>query len=184
MARCLGVSAPAVNKWEKGNTLPDVTLLAPIARLLGITLDELLSFRDELTEDKVNRFLVQIRTDLETKPFDTVFETVKQKIEEYPNCESLIWQAAMILHANKTATVPEKTKEYESVIFGWFERCLLSDNEQIRKMGAEALFYPYFAEGNYEKASYYLNYYSIEDPERKRMEAMLKSKTGRGVSIL
>ena len=30
MARRLGVTAPAVNKWEKGNSLPDITLLAPI----------------------------------------------------------------------------------------------------------------------------------------------------------
>ena len=35
MAACLGVTTPAVNKWEKGNTLPDITLLVPIARLLG-----------------------------------------------------------------------------------------------------------------------------------------------------
>ena len=48
MAACLGVTTPAVNKWEKGNTLPDITLLVPIARLLGITTDELLSFNIEL----------------------------------------------------------------------------------------------------------------------------------------
>ena len=39
MATCLGVTTPAVNKWERGNTLTDVALLAPIARLLGITTD-------------------------------------------------------------------------------------------------------------------------------------------------
>ena len=39
MANRLGVTAPAVNKWENGNSLPDITLLAPIARLLDITLD-------------------------------------------------------------------------------------------------------------------------------------------------
>ncbi|WP_148511407.1 helix-turn-helix domain-containing protein, partial [Hungatella hathewayi] len=39
MAKRLGVTAPAVNKWENGNALPDITLLAPIARLLGITTD-------------------------------------------------------------------------------------------------------------------------------------------------
>lgn len=44
MAGCLGVTASAVNKWENGNTLPDVALLAPVARLLGITTDTLLSF--------------------------------------------------------------------------------------------------------------------------------------------
>ena len=31
MACRLGVSGPAVNKWENGNTMPDITLLAPIA---------------------------------------------------------------------------------------------------------------------------------------------------------
>lgn len=31
MAARLGVTAPAVNKWENGNSLPDIALLAPIA---------------------------------------------------------------------------------------------------------------------------------------------------------
>ncbi len=34
MARRLGVTAPAVNKWENNvSSPPDITLLAPIARL-------------------------------------------------------------------------------------------------------------------------------------------------------
>lgn len=41
MAKRLGVTASAVNKWESGASLPDVTMLAPIARLLGITVDTL-----------------------------------------------------------------------------------------------------------------------------------------------
>ena len=43
MANRLGVTAPAVNKWENGNSNPDIELLAPIARLLNISLDTLLS---------------------------------------------------------------------------------------------------------------------------------------------
>ena len=34
VAEYLGVSTPAVNKWERGNSYPDITLLAPLARLL------------------------------------------------------------------------------------------------------------------------------------------------------
>lgn len=49
MANRLGVTAPAVNKWENGNSFPDITLLSPIARLLDISLDTLLSFQEELT---------------------------------------------------------------------------------------------------------------------------------------
>ena len=33
VAELLGVSAPAVNKWENGNSYPDITLLPPLARL-------------------------------------------------------------------------------------------------------------------------------------------------------
>ena len=54
MAGRLGVTAPAVNKWENGNSLPDITLLSPIARLLGISVDTLLSFRERLTPAEIS----------------------------------------------------------------------------------------------------------------------------------
>ena len=38
MANRLGVTTPAVNKWENSNSKPDIGLLAPIARLLDISL--------------------------------------------------------------------------------------------------------------------------------------------------
>lgn len=60
MAKRLGVTAPAVNKWENGNSLPDITLLAPIARLLGITTDILLSFRDELTAGELKAAIYEL----------------------------------------------------------------------------------------------------------------------------
>ena len=56
MAARLGVTAPAVNKWERGGTLPDVALLAPIARLL--------------------------QRDLESKGFHDGFLSATEKIEE------------------------------------------------------------------------------------------------------
>ena len=36
VANYLGVSTPAVNKWENGNTYPDISLLPALARLLKI----------------------------------------------------------------------------------------------------------------------------------------------------
>ena len=45
VADYLDVSTPAVNKWEKGNTYPDISLLPAIARLLKIDMNELFSFR-------------------------------------------------------------------------------------------------------------------------------------------
>ncbi|MBQ4564961.1 MAG: helix-turn-helix domain-containing protein [Oscillospiraceae bacterium] len=45
LAKHLGVSAQSVSRWECGTTLPDVLLLPQIARLYGITVDDL--YRDE-----------------------------------------------------------------------------------------------------------------------------------------
>ena len=65
MANRLGVTAPAVNKWENENSLPDIMLLAPIARLLGISLDTLLAFREELTKEEVNGIINEKKEKLE-----------------------------------------------------------------------------------------------------------------------
>lgn len=41
LASILGVSVQSVSRWECGNTLPDVMLLPVIARLYGVTVDDL-----------------------------------------------------------------------------------------------------------------------------------------------
>ncbi len=47
LAEKLGVSAQSVSRWECGNTLPDVVLLPKIARLYGITIDDL--YREQIS---------------------------------------------------------------------------------------------------------------------------------------
>lgn len=41
LSQLLGVSVQSVSRWECGNTLPDVMLLPVIARLYGVTVDDL-----------------------------------------------------------------------------------------------------------------------------------------------
>lgn len=43
----LNVSAQAVSKWENDQTCPDISLLPQLAKILGITVDELLSGKKE-----------------------------------------------------------------------------------------------------------------------------------------
>ena len=69
VAKYLGVTAPAVNKWENGNAMPDITLLAPITRLLDVSLNELLSFREELTEQEIRELTDKLKQRLETEDF-------------------------------------------------------------------------------------------------------------------
>lgn len=59
LAQRLGVSAPAVNKWERNNSYPDITMLPPLARLLEVDLNTLLSFQEELTEEEIDPMLMR-----------------------------------------------------------------------------------------------------------------------------
>ncbi len=47
LAEKLGVSPQAVSKWENDQTCPDITLLPELAKILGVTVDELLSGKSE-----------------------------------------------------------------------------------------------------------------------------------------
>lgn len=52
VADYLGVSTPAVSKWEKGITSPDIALLPPLARLLKTDLKLMLQVSIYLKQDK------------------------------------------------------------------------------------------------------------------------------------
>lgn len=41
-AKALGVTDAAVNQWESGKTMPTAKRLAEVAKLYGVTVDELL----------------------------------------------------------------------------------------------------------------------------------------------
>ena len=46
LASCVGVTAQAISKWERGNACPDIAILDEIADALGISLFELLGVDD------------------------------------------------------------------------------------------------------------------------------------------
>ena len=97
--------------------MPDIMLLAPIARLLGITTDILLSFREELTAEEIKALVYEADSMLKEKPYEEAFLWVKKKLEQYPNCEQLILQLAVILDAQRMMQDPVK-KMKQAQIYG------------------------------------------------------------------
>lgn len=179
MANRLGVTAPAVNKWENGNSLPDITLLAPIARLLNISLDTLLAFREELTPEEIRGFILEADERFEKNTYEEVFQWAKGVLEQYPNCEWLILQMAVVLDARRlTQEIPDSQK-YDDYIMDCYVRVLNSRDEKIRTSAADSLFGFYTRKEQYDKAEEYLAYYSDQNPEKKRKQAEIYSKTKR-----
>ena len=179
MAKYLGVTASAVNKWENNNTYPDIMLLAPIARLLDISLDILLSYHEKLTVQEINSMIAELNAKLETEVYSEVFAWAKSKIEKYPNSGELMWQMGMVLDAWKVVKKIPVTKEHDEYIMCCYERVLKSDDEKLRISAADAMFSLCMRKEEYEKAEEYLSYYSDQNPEKKCKMASLYSKTGR-----
>lgn len=50
LAQRIPVSVAAVSKWERGLNYPDLSLMEPLAEILGITVSELLGLENEPTE--------------------------------------------------------------------------------------------------------------------------------------
>ena len=51
LARKLGLSRQAVSKWERAESSPDTENLISLAKLYGVSLDELLNPSDEIEDD-------------------------------------------------------------------------------------------------------------------------------------
>ena len=63
LSQKMEVSAQAVSKWENDQTCPDITSLPKLAKLLGVTVDELLSGKEE-TEPVVKVLAPEERKDV------------------------------------------------------------------------------------------------------------------------
>ena len=175
MARRLGVTAPAVNKWEKGNSMPDITLLSPIARLL----DTLLAHTDSLSDEAANQLILVRHEKLKIEPFETVFLWAKEQLQTYPNSSFLTLYMARVLHSHLQMQETNDEAEYAPYFVSCYQRALESEDEGIKSSAADALHYHYMGSDQFEKAEEYLDYFSAENPERKRKLAAVYRETGR-----
>lgn len=85
MAAALGVTSAAVSKWETNAAIPDVAMLCPLARLLGITVDALLDFRPALEQEEINALLEDRRKLFEEKRLEEAVESCEALLREYPD---------------------------------------------------------------------------------------------------
>ena len=57
LAQAVGVTDKAVSKWETGRGLPDISLLDPLAKVLGVSLAELLAGDREVNANKAGNMM-------------------------------------------------------------------------------------------------------------------------------
>lgn len=97
LADAVGVSVPAVSKWETGNSYPDITLLIPIARYLGVTVDDLLHYERDISPEKVLEIEKICTERFEADGFESGLALCNKYLQEYPNNLYLKYRIAYLL---------------------------------------------------------------------------------------
>ncbi len=181
VANYLGVTTPAVNKWEKGTSYPDITLLPALARLLDTDLNTLLSFQEELTEKEITLFLNHLTELAEKSGFETAYAAAMEKLREYPSCYPLILNVAVfldgaiLLHSKK-----ESAGEYRAAVESLYQRALSSSDQKIQNGAYSMLISRYMERKEYDKAQELLNQLPEEAPvDKKQLQAKLLIACGK-----
>ena len=179
VASRLGVTAPAVNKWERGAALPDIALLGPIARLLGVSLEELLSFREELTEEELADLIGQADRRFSDGPYEEAFAWVRDTLVQWPNCGKLTMH--LVQMADSWARMEELPPdgERDRFITDRYVRLLDSGEEDLRRSAAEALVSLHLWRKQYGSAEAFLQRFSKYDPLGKLLRGRVQDESGR-----
>lgn len=181
MAHYLGVSAPAVNKWEKGTSYPDITLLPALARLLDTDLNTLLSFKEELTEKEITLFLNDLSETMETEGFEKAYASAMEKVKEYPTCYPLILNVALALDGAAVLYGEKQLGgEYRDAIESLYQRASCSQEPNIRNQAYSMLISRCRARKEYDKAQELLDHLPEDSSvDKKQLQVTLFMECGK-----
>ena len=178
-AERLGVTASAVNKWERGASLPDITLLPALARLLGVDLNTLLDFSEELTDAQIGGFVNSLDGMARSEGYDRAFRRAAEKIREYPSCEKLLLSAAYYLDGALFLCGVEDAGEYRRTLDGWYEQLLESADGEIREAALVMVLARCRQEGELERAEALIKALPRPQIDRREQLALLYTAQGR-----
>lgn len=179
VAKALGITTSAVSKWEMNKAYPDITLLSPLARILGTTVDGLLEFKENLTEEEIaNKLSIPENLFLEGK-VEEGLSFCEAFLLEYPNDNQLKFQIANLYMTYMGATFDENMLEKQfNKMLSLFEACSLSENERMRNAALHTLTGLYMMSGDFEKAEKTVDKLPVGQEDVRMMKANILYEKG------
>lgn len=160
LATAVGVSAPAVSKWETDSSCPDISLLCPIARVFGVTVDKLLQFEEMLSKEELTKSINEIVETARNGKLENAERMLNNLLHTYPSDCELKYNASLTLDLF-TMLFPmetsEKTKKWKEQ-----KKRLLED---IREAGVSSY---------WQRSVSALAGMAIQNDELEQAEQMLK----------
>lgn len=114
LANYIGVSKASVSKWETGQSYPDITFLPQLAAYFGISIDDLMGYEPQMTEEDIRKLYQELAADFADKPFAEVLSHCRKIVKKYFSCFPLLFQIGALL-VNYSALSGDR-KETASII--------------------------------------------------------------------
>lgn len=151
LATHLGVSVQSVSKWERGENLPDLTLIPAIASYYDVSVDDLLGVGEVRKQERIDWYFAESRRLLHDGKTEENIALMRKAVKEFPNELKLISQLAFALfyHIGKDKAMCSEAIELD-------ERILRESTDiNLRGNSIERLCDSYHYLGNNEKAKEY-----------------------------
>lgn len=146
------VSAGAVSKWECGHSYPDITLLIPLAHALHTTIDELMSFHQELEKEKTHRYKQAFAKQFSSIGYDACEQQIDELLSKYPNDMYLKLSMASLLYMNLMYADEQQLKYKKIKIKHMIETVMTSSRHDLYAQSSYMYVILLMEEGNYEEA--------------------------------
>ena len=118
LAARVGVSKGAVSKWENGQSYPDLPLLPRLAALFGISVDQLLDYRPQLSREEIRRLHKELSRALVEQPFPQVRARCQELTAQYASCAPLLLRVgSLFLNYLNLAEHPQQLLEEAMELF-------------------------------------------------------------------
>ena len=181
MARRLGVTAPAVHKWEHGTSYPDISLLPALARLLETDLNELLSFDADISDQELAAITTEAMEIMKSGRYAKAFACLEKKVRQYPRDPSLLVQCGAVADSVIKlfgAEFGEEKKRYEEKIIEWYQGAVSNGSGQLREMALYMLSVMYASQGRYREAQQTLEQLSESPYDKQVLKADIARRKG------
>jgi transcriptional regulator with XRE-family HTH domain len=177
LGRLVGVSTPAVSKWETGVSLPDLMLLSPIARALGTNPDTLLDYQRRLDEKAANALVEEVGAFMRAGDSTKAVVRMRELLLQYPDNPALQFPFAAML-VGLPSDNKEQADEYRAFGKTLLETVLAGDEVRLHNAAAYLLAGQCVQDGEYDRAETLLARFDQAMPDVLTLKATLREKRG------
>ncbi|MFR6017450.1 MAG: helix-turn-helix domain-containing protein [Paraclostridium sordellii] len=142
LANTIGISAGAVCKWETGKSMPDILMLSPLARALETSIDDLLSFKEKLTDLEVRKIKKDLTDIFLYKGYSYGENECRKYLSDYPNNVYLKLQVAELIQMYGMLGLKEDEEEIMKERLEYSLRLL---NEVVKSQDSKYVFIALFS---------------------------------------